>query len=311
MTSLVELLIRASAAIALAAISVTFAAAYAQDSQPMVPPTSSKTSSVSNEKERPPGNDVDRDVQKPKDKEGEKKSTPPSKELPFVKRVRDVKLEEGGIDLLVPVARPGVGFATVVKFPEDIKSLIVHHSDDELSIEKAGPRLVITLLKKVEGHLDAVGMSGAMYRFVLRPVTGGLFDDTVRIAGGIQHEDKAFASAPARRFPQAFRMIQAMRVGQEMPGLRRCKMNQLLDQDEQFEMRIIRAYETARLVGYVIQVANRTEDTHYFDLTQLTGNGLLMSACDSGSLQNGKTGMQLILSPKGTSNIYVIFAREP
>jgi hypothetical protein len=231
---------------------------------------------------------------------------PKTKELPLEATPvpREVRHDGNHIEVRIPVARVGTGYVTVVELPEKaIKNVLVHFKDDEISLEHVESKVFVKLLKRAEGYLDVVGTSGTLYRLLVRPVTGGAFDGTVRVKCG---REKPALSGPEaknnskRSTPEALQLVRAMRLSQGMDGVDVFSIDQVLDRDDSIEARAVYVFETPRMVGYVVKFTNLGNEAIRVDLSRFAGPTLVAAAT-----------REFVVEGKKHTYLYFVFGRQP
>jgi hypothetical protein len=260
----------------------------AQDSTPVM---------MNKEKPVPSTKDVRNDI---KPKSGEE-----SKEAPLNPRVpaREPLYDGNPIVVSVPVSRNGSALVTVVQIPEEsIKTILVHLDNEELSLEQNGSKIFIKLLKRCEGFLDVLGESDTLYRLLLKPMTGGIYDSTVKIqAAAISNKapNPKRVEAKPRSTPEALKVLRAMRLSEGLASADIAAFDALLFRDEVVEARTLYIYETPTLVGYICRLSNRSDETLRVDLTRFAGSGLVASAT-----------REFIVKAKGETILYFVYRRQ-
>jgi hypothetical protein len=212
-------------------------------------------------------------------------------------RSREVKFERGiDIEIRVPVSRPGAGYSASIELPEQISEVLVRLHDDEISLDHSKATLFVTLLKKAEGHLDVVGASGTVYRLLIRPVPGGIFDSFVLVRGSIP---RAEPSEPRRRqTPEALNVMRAMRLSVVTDQIEAYAVDRVVFSDELVRASAVYVYESPGLVGYVVKLANLGDEALRVEPQRFAGASLVAMAA-----------REYVLPPKKHTYLYFVFAR--
>lgn len=228
-----------------------------------------------------------------------------SKEAPLNPRVpaREPLYDGNPIVVNVPVSRNGSALVTVVQIPEEtIKTILVHLDNEELSLEQNGSKIFIKLLKRSEGFLDVVGESETLYRLLIKPVPGGMYDSTVKIlpaAIGNKAPNPKKVDARPRATPEALKLLRAMRLSEGLASADIASFDALLFRDEVVEARTLYIYETPTLVGYICRLSNLSDEALRLDLTRFAGPGLVASAT-----------RDFVLKAKGETILYFVYRRQ-
>lgn len=224
---------------------------------------------------------------------------PTVRELPLQARSREVSFDGTDLEVLVPVAQATSGFATVVALPETgIKSVLVHANEEDLSLEHVEGRLFLKLLKKSEGYVDAIGASGTLYRIRIQPVTGGVFDSTVRVKSGVLAGLKTPRADGRPKVPEALQLIRAMRLGEGLEGAAISRSDTVVLKTQTSEAQVVYVYDTPTLTGYIVRLGNTSSDALRVNLPSFAGPGLVASAT-----------REFVVPPGKHTYLYFVFAR--
>ncbi|HZE97664.1 MAG TPA: hypothetical protein VE981_11605 [Planctomycetota bacterium] len=204
---------------------------------------------------------------------------------------REVPASDHPIEVRVPVSTDALHRATVVTFPEDsLEALVAGWNEADLSIERRKENLFIKLLRKTEGDLHVLGVSGSLYRLRVVPADDG-YDGRVRILAPRETKKDA---------PEAVDLIRAMRLGRRPVQGAVLRSEQGLYASAEWTARMLYVYETASYRGFVARVENVSGTPQRLDPSRFVAEDLVLSGSQAFSLGPGETTL-----------LYLVFWKHP
>ena len=203
---------------------------------------------------------------------------------------RQVAFEEGrAVDVRPAVASTDRHATCVVSFPEEsIEAMVAAWNETDLSVEQKRNLLFLKLLRPATGDLHVLGAGGTLYRLAISPGS----DSAVRI---VRPPSKAAAAPPSLEF------VRALRLGRLPPDARaRRGGDAVLFRLGATEMRCRVVVEGATYIGYILEVRNTGETPHRIDPSKLRGTDLVLVGA-----------REHVVPPKGSTLLYLVFARRP
>lgn len=203
---------------------------------------------------------------------------------------RQVVFEDGrAIEVRPRVSTPDHHATCVVSFPEEsIEAMVAAWNEADLSIEQRKNVLFLKLLRPASGDLHVLGGGGTLYRLSLAPGS----DSSIRIM------------RPATRVaetPPALEFVRSLRLGRLPPDARaRRGGDAVLFRLGTTEIRCKTIVEAPAYLGCVLEARNVGEAPSRIDPSKLKGPGLVLV----GSREH-------IVPPKGSTLLYLVFARRP
>ena len=203
---------------------------------------------------------------------------------------RQVAFEEGkAVEIRPAVAAADRHATCVVTFPEEsIDAMVAAWNEADLSIEQKRNLLFLKLLRPASGDLHVLGAGGTLYRLAISPGA----DAAVRITRP--------ASRPAEP-PPALEFVRSLRLGRLPPDARaRRGGDAVLFRLGAAEVRCAFVVESPAYQACILEVRNSGDAPIRIDPSVLRGPGLiLIGARDH------------VVRPKGSTLLYLVFARRP
>ena len=190
--------------------------------------------------------------------------------LPTILHARVIQWDGKRISVSVATER-----LTRIEFPEDLRSVLLARA--EFGIEREGRSLFIRALEPgAEDTLFAIGESGTAYE--LKLFVGDNSDSTVVIS----HQTQSLLAQTSRatKVP-ALDLMRSMVRGLPVEGYKLIDaVNKEVYRDANFSMKLIKAYRSPVLDGYVIEVENiapfpvllRVQDFDFKGLVAISSN---------------------------------------
>jgi hypothetical protein len=211
--------------------------------------------------------------------------------LLLAQEARDVLLGDRPVEIRVPVSADARHPATVVTFPEEsLEALVAGWNEGDLSVERRRENLFLKLLRRAEGDLHVLGVSGTLYRLALRPADGA-YDGHVRLL---------VPRAKAAREPAPLELIRAMRLGRRPENATVLRAEGLLYAGPDVATRAAYIYDTDALRGYVLRVENTSAATVRVDPSRFTGRQLVLAGA-----------RDMVLEPGARTLVYLVFGKTP
>lgn len=216
--------------------------------------------------------------------------------LPGRERTVDVPAN-GSISIKVRPSTAEQSYQTVVILSEEesIESTVTSWREQDVSTLTKGNAVLIKLRnEKAGGDLHAVGKSGIVYRLLVTPGSAEDYDAivTVRTRGA---RAPGAAQAPNRAIELASAMYQRTNPAgtQVFDG-----EGEILYERGGLTLKARWVYETAELLGYVLEASNTRETSVLIEKERFAGAGLILAGAEA-----------VRLEPKESTWIYLIFQR--
>lgn len=207
--------------------------------------------------------------------------------------VREVPFSDRPVELRIPVSGESQHRATVVTFPEDsLEALVAGWNEGDLSVERRGENLFLKLLRRAEGDLHVLGVSGRLYRLTVRPAEGAAYDGHVRITAPPRSEKPP-------PLPEAIQLIRAMRLGRRPSQGEVRRAAGLLHRTERIAVTLVYLYETDACRGYVARVENLSKEPVRLDPSRFTAPELALVGA-----------RETLLRPGEKTHLYLVFRKR-
>ena len=216
--------------------------------------------------------------------------------FPAVLHARAIKWEGKPLSLSISTER-----LTRIEFPETLRSVFLSRPD--IAVEKEDRSLYVrALVPDIEDALFAVGESGTTYEMNL--VTSENPDQTVVIS----HVPKSF-QAQAERAGQvpALDLMRSMMRGLPVDGYEIVKADKKeVYRDAFFAMKLVEAYRSPVLHGYVLEVENLAEFPVLLRVQEIDFAGMVAISAGAEYLQPRPKKASEAVREKFRTRLYVI-----
>jgi hypothetical protein len=216
--------------------------------------------------------------------------------LPTVLHARVIKWEGKPISVSISTER-----LTRIEFPETLRSVFLGRSD--IAVEKEDRSLFVRVLAPdVEDALFVVGDSGTTYEIKLS--TSENPDQTVVISSvpkSIQVQ-----AEQARQVP-ALDLMRSMMRGVPVDGYEVVKADKKeVYRDAFFSMKLVEAYRSPVLHGYLIEVENLAEFPVLLRVQEIDFAGMVAISADDEFLQPGPKKASEAVQDKFRTRLYIV-----
>lgn len=192
----------------------------------------------------------------------------------------------------IPLSDENRSYQCVVSLRDEtaIANVVLAFEKDALSIEVKQNRIFVKRLKEVQGFIDCIGSSGALYRLFVRPAKGDY-------TSFLELKLKLKPKPKGRALPEPLQLVRAMRLSEVHEGITVKRMAHKVFENRELRIRALALFEMEGYKGYVCEVDNLSNAPLTLDPSKFQAKGLeVIGARELTVDRGGKTRLYLVFS---------------